>query len=92
MIALAQGVDLLIYDTAITDTLPANPVFHLLHTNPTRLGEVAGTANVKKLVLSHITPVTESRIKAVKKVIRQSYSGKIKVAKDLKVYNLADDD
>ncbi len=92
MIVLSQDVDLLIYDTAITATLPANPVFHLLHTKPARIGAVAAAANVKKLVLSHITPVIDSRIEAVKNVVSQSYSGKIKVAKDLKVYNLADDD
>ena len=92
MIALSRDADLLIYDTAITETLPANPLFHILHTEPRRIGVVAADANVKKLVLSHITPVTETRIKAVKTVIRENYSGKIKVAKDLKVYNLGDDD
>lgn len=92
MTMLSENVDLLIYDTAITDTLPANQVFHLLHTSPTRLGVVAAEANVKKLVLSHITPVTEPRIKEIKRVIRENYSGAIKVAKDLKVYNLGDDD
>lgn len=93
MITLSQNADLLIYDTAITDTLPPNPVFHVLHTSPTRIGQVAAAAGVKKLVLSHITPVVEPRLKQVKKTIRlQGYSGKIKVAKDLKVYNLGDDD
>jgi len=92
MVTLSEGADLLIYDTAITETLPTNPVFHLLHTEPRRLGEVAAAAKVKKLVLSHITPVTETRIKEVKAVVRENYLGAIKVAKDLKVYNLADDD
>lgn len=92
MIALARNADLLIYDTAITEALPTNPVFHALHTEPRRLGEVAAAANVKKLVLSHLTPVTEPRIEAVKNVIRENYVGKIKVAEDLKVYNLGDDD
>lgn len=93
MIALSEGVDLLIYDTAITDDLPANPVFHLLHTSPTRMGQVAAAAKVDTLVLSHITPVTESRLDIVKSAIRDAdYEGKIKVAKDLKVYNLGDDD
>ncbi|WP_198262532.1 MBL fold metallo-hydrolase [sulfur-oxidizing endosymbiont of Gigantopelta aegis] len=93
MITISQNADLLIYDTAITDTLPANPVFHVLHTSPSRIGQVAAAAGVKKLLLSHITPVVEPRIKLVKKTIRQQgYTGKIKVAKDLKVYNLADND
>jgi len=91
MIAIAQDADLLIYDTAITDTLPANPVIHALHTSPTRIGEVAAAANVKKLVLSHITPVTETRIDEVKDLIRVNYDGKIKEAKDLKVFNIGGD-
>jgi ribonuclease BN (tRNA processing enzyme) len=89
MITIAQGADLLIYDTAIMEDQPTNPVFHVLHTEPARIGEVAQAANVKKLVLSHITPVTEPRLKEVKKIIRsQAYTGKISEAKDLKVYNL----
>lgn len=93
METIARNADLLIYDTAITDDLPPNPLFHILHTSPTRIGEVAHAANVKKLVLSHITPVTDPRLEAVKSVIRdQGYTGEIKKAKDLKVYNLGDDD
>ena len=92
MVAIAQDADLLIYDAAITDVLPPNPVFHALHTSPTRIGEVAAAANVKKLVLSHITPVTETRLDQVKDLIRTNYAGKIKVAKDLKVFNLGHDD
>lgn len=88
MINLAKDADLLIYDTAITDTLPANPLFHILHTSPTRMGQVAAAANAGTLVLSHLTPVTDSRIDEVKHAVRaQGFTGKIKVAKDLKVYN-----
>ena len=88
MIALSEDVDLLIYDTAITNTLPANPLFHALHTSPTRIGEVARAAKAKKLVLSHITPVTESRLNIVKNAVREAgYEGEIKKAKDLKVFN-----
>lgn len=97
MIALSQDADLLIYDTAITDTLPAatpgDGVFFALHTTPTRMGQVAAAAQVKKLVLSHLTPVTSPRIKEVKHLIRDAgYTGKIKAAKDLKVFNIEEDD
>jgi ribonuclease BN (tRNA processing enzyme) len=92
MVTIAQDADLLIYDTAITDTLPPNPVFHALHTSPTRMGEVAADAEVKKLVLSHITPVTETRLDEVKDLVRVNYDGKIKAAKDLKVFNLGHHD
>jgi len=96
LIELAQDVDMLIYDTAIMDNLPAGPndaVFFSLHTTPTRMGQVAAQSGAKTLVLSHITPITDPRIDQVKDLVRaQGFAGKIKVAKDLKVYNLDDDD
>lgn len=93
MVSIAKHADLLIYDTAIMADEPANPVFHVLHTEPDRIGEVALAAGVNKLVLSHITPVTDPRIGEVKDIIRATgYRGSIKVARDLKVYNLGDDD
>jgi ribonuclease BN (tRNA processing enzyme) len=97
MITLAQDTDLLIYDTAITDTMPdkvANPAdaaFFALHTTPTRMGQVAYATQPKKLVLSHLTPITEPQLDEVQELIRaQGYTGRISVAKDLKVYNLDD--
>lgn len=92
MIDLADGADLLIYDTALANDAPGSPaenIFFALHTTPTRIGEIAAAADVKKLVLSHITPGTEPNIKGVKSLIKAAgFYGKIKVAKDLKVFNL----
>ena len=86
MITLAQGADVLIYDTAIMDN-PANPVMLQLHTTPTRLGQVAAAAGVHTLVLSHITPDTEGKFSEIKKIIRaQGFKGEIEVAQDLEVY------
>lgn len=96
MISLSQDADLVIYDAAITDTLPnSSPrdrAFFLLHTTPSRMGQVATAANVKTLVLSHLTPNTEPNIGEMKKSIKaQGYTGKIKVAEDLKVFNVGKD-
>lgn len=94
MAAIAQNADILIYDTAIMEMgdQPANPLFHILHTQPSLIAGVAVNANVKKLVLSHITPITSPRIDEVQNIIKDAgYEGKIKVAQDLKVYNLGDD-
>lgn len=92
MVEISQGADLLIYDTAIMDDAPDGPndgVFFQLHTTPSRIGEVATAAGVKKLVLSHITAITESRLDEVQQLIRaKGYQGRISVASDLKVYNL----
>ncbi|TCV90307.1 MBL fold metallo-hydrolase [Sulfurirhabdus autotrophica] len=97
MITLSEGANMLIYDTAITDTMPdisVNPkdaLFYQLHTTPSRMGVVARQAHAQTLVLSHLTPITEPRLDEVKTLIRaQGYTGKIKTAKDLKVYNLPD--
>jgi ribonuclease BN (tRNA processing enzyme) len=94
MVAISKDADLLIYDTALMDDLPNGPrdgVFFMLHTTPSRMGEVATAANAKKLVLSHITPITEPRLDKVKKLVRaQGYKGDISIAHDLKVYNLDD--
>jgi len=95
MAQLSQGADILIYDTAVMEMgdAPANPLFHILHTQPSLIGGVAKEAQVKKLVLSHLTPVTSPRLHEIKDIIRaQGYKGKIKAAKDLKVYNLGDRD
>ena len=89
---LASGADILIYDTSILDNVP-NPMspFAKRHTTPKRLGEVAAAAGVKTLVLSHLTPVSDPNIDSIIDEIRaQGFTGKIRVAKDLKVYNTDD--
>ncbi len=95
MVALSQDADLLIYDTAITDTEPSRPgdtFFFQLHTTPTTMGQIASQARAKTLVLSHITPITDVALDEVKTLIRaQGFTGNIKIASDLKVYNLGGD-
>jgi len=89
---LASGADVLIYDTSILDNAPSpfSP-FAKRHTTPMRIGQVAAAAGAKTLVLSHLTPVSEPNIDAIKDEIEaQGFTGKIKVAKDLRVYNLDD--
>ena len=96
MISLSQDADLLIYDTSITDTLPNSglndQMFFALHTTPTRMGQVAAAAGVKKLVFSHLTPNTEPRMDEVESLVTAAgYTGEMSIANDLKVYNLDGD-
>ena len=87
MVTISADADLLIYDTAILDDTGAP--FINLHTTPTRMGEVAATAEAKKLVLSHITAITEPNLRAVKESIRAAgYQKRIVTGKDLQVFNL----
>jgi len=103
LVNFASGADLLIYDTAITDTAPnvypaappflGDTFFFNLHTTPATMGQVAKNAGVKTLVLSHITPISEADLPGVQSSIRaQGFQGYINVARDLKVYNLGDHD
>ena len=93
MVEISEGADLLIYDTAIMDdepnSSPRDAVFFALHTTPSRIGQVAEAANVKQVLLSHLTRVTQDRTPEIKQLIRaQGYRGKIKAAEDLQVINL----
>jgi ribonuclease BN (tRNA processing enzyme) len=83
-------VDLLIFDCPITENHPANPNFKKLHPLLSTIGQVAQAAGVSNLLLSHLSPNTlEYMHTEVIPVIRQAgYTGKIKVAKDLAIYNL----
>lgn len=93
MKTISQDADLLIYDTAVMEQgdAPPNPLFHILHTAPSDIAEVAVAANAENLVLSHITPVTDPRLDEVEGIIRDNgYTGEIDVARDLKVYNVGD--
>jgi ribonuclease BN (tRNA processing enzyme) len=95
MATIASGADLLIYDTAVMEVgdAPPNPLFHVLHTQPSLIAGVAINAGVKTLVLSHLTPVTSPRVDEIKDIISNAgFTGKIREAKDLKVYNLGDDE
>ncbi len=96
MTMFARNADLLIYDTSITDTRPAatpnDRVFFGLHTTPTRMGMVAAAAHPRRLLLSHLTPITEPRLGEVRHLIRQAgYRGEIEVAHDLEVCNTVED-
>ncbi len=88
MIRISQGADVLIYDTAIMET--PTPAFLLqFHTTPTRLGEVASITNPNKLVLAHLSGMTEGNIPEIKATIKaQGYEGPILEGKDLKVINV----
>jgi ribonuclease BN (tRNA processing enzyme) len=93
MVTISQGADLLIYDTAVMEANgpPFNPLFHLLHTQPTLIAGVAINANVDTLVLSHLTPVTSPRVGPIKVIITGAgFGGTIEEATDLKVFNLGD--
>ena len=81
---LATGADLLVAHLAIDDS------FHLgertLHAPPAVIGEIAGEAGVKQLVLSHRRPETLGKEASLQATIAKSYKGPIAFAEDLSCF------
>ncbi len=92
MISISEKADILIYDAGLGTDIPPSPpfeFFYKLHTTPSRIGEVAAAADVKMLMLSHITLQSENEISNMKDLIRkQDFTGTIEATQDLNVYNL----
>jgi ribonuclease BN (tRNA processing enzyme) len=86
---LADGADVLVYDTAVLDPPGAPTQLYDLHTAPRRIGEVAAKAGVKLLVLSHITLGVEKSGDAVLQSVHAGYSGPTRFANDCLGIDLA---
>lgn len=82
LVHLAEGADLLVYDTAVLDPPGSPPPQYNLHTTPERIGEVAAKARIKSLLLSHIPPFVDKAKEEVRRSISQSYSGPTQFASD----------
>jgi ribonuclease BN (tRNA processing enzyme) len=79
---LAEGADLLVYDTSVLDRPGSPPQLYDLHTAPARIGEVAAKARVKSLVLSHVTLEVEKSEGAVLRSVRATYAGPTRFGSD----------
>ena len=79
---LAVGSDLLVFNSVVLDP-PASPaVLYTLHSPPKAIGELARDARVGRLLLSHLSPATESQSEAVAASIAQSFAGDVQFARD----------
>ena len=83
---LAKNTDILVAHNAVPEG--ARGVAANLHMPPSVIGQIAGKAGVKKLVLSHRMLRTLGREEETKKMIRKSYSGPVSFADDLSCYAL----
>lgn len=82
LVRLAAQADLLVYDTTVLDPPGSPPVLYELHTTPKRIGEVAASAQVRRLVLSHLPPNIERTGPEVLASVRASYKGPVELAHD----------
>lgn len=81
---LARGADLLVADHAIPEQ--ARGVARNLHMPPSVIGEIAASAGVKQLVLSHRMQRTLGQEQASTRLIREHYSGSLYFADDLQCF------
>jgi ribonuclease BN (tRNA processing enzyme) len=79
---IAQGSDLLIFNSPVLDPPDSPAVLYTLHTPPHAIGELAKDAGVKRLLLSHLSPATEEMHDLVLKSIRQNFAGPVTLAED----------
>jgi ribonuclease BN (tRNA processing enzyme) len=80
--SIARGSDLLVFNTVVLDPPGSPAVLYTLHTPPSAIGELASSAGVKRLLLSHLSPATEEMHDAVLQSIRKDFSGPVTMAED----------
>jgi ribonuclease BN (tRNA processing enzyme) len=79
---IAAGTDLLIFNAVVLDPPDSPAVLYTLHTPPRTIGELARDARVGRLLLSHLSPWTDTGRQRVEASIRQSYAGPVAFAED----------
>lgn len=79
---IAAGTDLLIFNAVVLDPPDSPAVLYTLHTPPHTIGELARDARVGRLLLSHLSPATDTGRQRVLASIRQSYAGPVALAED----------
>ncbi|NML60068.1 MBL fold metallo-hydrolase [Massilia sp. RP-1-19] len=80
--SIAQGTQLLVFNTVVLDPPGAPAILYTLHTSPSDIGRIAQQARAGGLLLSHISPAVDGNREAVTKSIRQNYLGPLTFAED----------
>jgi ribonuclease BN (tRNA processing enzyme) len=79
---IAQGTDLLVFNSVVLDPPGSSPVLYTLHTPPKQIGEIAGTVRAGALLLSHLSPSVERAREEVAASIAEGYAGTVVFAHD----------
>lgn len=80
---LAQGTDLLVFNSVVLDPPGSAPQLYALHSPPAAIGKLAAQAHAGRVVLTHISPLVELHQDAVLASIRQAYPGPVALSSDL---------
>jgi ribonuclease BN (tRNA processing enzyme) len=79
---MAEGSDLLVFNSVVLDPPGSAAILYTLHTPPLAIGELARAAGVHGLLLSHLSPATDENRDAVLQSIRRNYAGPVTLAVD----------
>ncbi|HWX81003.1 MAG TPA: MBL fold metallo-hydrolase [Steroidobacteraceae bacterium] len=82
LVKIAKASDLLVFNSPVLDPPGSPAILYTLHTPPHAIGELAKQAGVHELLLSHLSPATETMHQAVLASIRQTYNGPVSWAQD----------
>ena len=80
MADFAKGSDVLVMNHAVPES--ARGVARNLHMPPSVIGEVAGKAKVKTVVLSHFMRRTMGQVENAVAIIEKQFNGDIEIAVD----------
>ena len=86
LVKLADKSDILIAHTAINEQTKGAGGF--LHMKPSKIGQIATQAGVKKLILSHFMNRSSGRDDEIRRQINEQYSGQLEFATDLSCWPL----
>jgi ribonuclease BN (tRNA processing enzyme) len=79
---ISRTTDLLVFNSVVLDPPGSPAILYNLHTPPRAIGELAGDAGVRGVLLSHISPAIDANRDAVLESIHLSYAGPVAFAKD----------
>lgn len=79
---LAQASDLLVFNSVVLDPPESPEVLYTLHSSPRAIGAVAGTAGVKRLLLSHLSPAVDVARQSVLDSVAERFHGPVSFAED----------
>jgi ribonuclease BN (tRNA processing enzyme) len=79
IIRLSKNADVLIHECSYPD----EKTLRGLHTEPSKLGEIAKKSNVKKLFLTHLYPVCNGRENEMISKVKENFNGEVIIPDDL---------
>ncbi len=79
---IAGGTDLLVFNSVVLDPPQSPPQLYTLHTAPRDIGRLAGQAQARQLLLSHLSPVVLEQQQQVRASVAAGFGGGITFASD----------